>query len=99
LSQPCDIRCGLGTARDRDPDADDRALAIPAADRELALVAGHDDADQRLPDLGAGQASGPVSAQERLRNAARFEVIASSSARITTGRESGVPVIAHRSCP
>jgi hypothetical protein len=56
LSQPCDIRCGLGTARDRDPDADDRALAVPAADRGLALVAGHDDADQRQPDPGAGQA-------------------------------------------
>jgi hypothetical protein len=83
LSQPCDIRCGLGTARNRDPDADDRALTVPAADRGLTLVAGHD---------GANPAG--------LRNTARFEVIASSpSARITTGRESGVPVIAHRSCP
>src|SRR5580704_13935849 len=57
LSQARDIRRNPGSVRHRKPDADHGALAVPAADRDLAAVPGHDDPHQRQPDAGPGQAA------------------------------------------
>src|SRR5258708_18499423 len=57
LSQICDSGRGSGTARYRKADADHRALAVTAANRDLPVVTGDNDTDQGEPDARAGKAA------------------------------------------
>src|SRR5919204_5752815 len=57
MSRFRDMGRSSGTARHRKPDADHRALTVPAADLDLPAMPGDNDADQGEPDTGTGKAA------------------------------------------
>jgi hypothetical protein len=57
MSRICDRGRGSSTVLYGEADADHGALAVAAADRDLAAVADGDDADEGEPDTGTGKAA------------------------------------------